>query len=155
LYALAATAVVLLTGKEPQQLIDPHGYCWHWQSEVTLSYKLEWILSKMLSPHPGDRFGSAGEVSKTLQNTSITTTSQFTETAAAHTAQNLNQQNFRRKASFVGNLLAKSLFFIPFTTVLILGAYLCLKVADTPDLDVVPVPSQVNNSVFAFRRSLW
>ncbi|MEO0011837.1 MAG: hypothetical protein RLZZ535_226 [Cyanobacteriota bacterium] len=146
LYALAATAVVLLTGKEPQQLIDPHGYRWHWQSEVTLSPKLEWILSKMLSPYPSDRFGSAAEVSKTLQNTSITTTSQFTKTAATHAAQNLNHQNFRRKASFVANLLAKSLFFIPFTAVLILGGYLCLKVADLPDLDDAPVLSQANNS---------
>jgi ABC-type branched-subunit amino acid transport system substrate-binding protein len=146
LYALAATAVVLLTGKTPQQLINADSYRWHWQSEVTLSPKLEWILSKMLSPYPSDRFGSAAEVSKTLQNTSITTTSQFTETAA-HAAQNLNQQNFRRKASFVANLLAKSLFFIPFTAVLILGGYLCLKVANLPDLDDAPVLSQANNSV--------
>lgn len=141
LYALAATAVVLLTGKNPQQLINADNYRWHWQSEVTLSPKLEWILSKMLSPYPSDRFGSAAEVSKTLQNTSITTTSQFTETA-----QNLNHQSFRRKASFVTNLLAKSLFFIPFTAVLILGGYLCLKVADLPDLDDAPVLSQANNS---------
>ena len=147
LYALAATAVVLLTGKNPQQLINADSYRWDWQSEVTLSPKLEWILNKMLSPYPSDRFGSAAEVSKTLQNTSITTTSQFTETPAAPAAQNLNQQNFRRKASFVANLLAKSLFFIPFTAVLILGGYLCLKVADLPDLDDAPVLSQANNSV--------
>jgi ABC-type branched-subunit amino acid transport system substrate-binding protein/tRNA A-37 threonylcarbamoyl transferase component Bud32 len=147
LYALAATAVVLLTGKTPQQLTNTDSYRWHWQSEVTLSPKLEWILSKMLSPYPSDRFGSAAEVSKTLQNTSITTNSQFTETPAAHAAQNLNQQNFKIKASFIANLLAKSLFFIPFTAVLILGGYLCLKVADLPDLDDAPVLSQANNSV--------
>lgn len=153
LYALAATAVVLLTGKEPQQLIDPHGYCWHWESEVILSSKLEWILSKMLSPHPSDRFRSAAEVSQTLQDISIIRTAQFTETTTETTvAQNLNQPSFNRN---VGDLLAKSLFFIPFFAVLILGGYLCLKVTDLPDLDVVPEPSQVNNSVFAFRRSLW
>ncbi len=100
----------------------------------------------MLSPYPSDRFGSAAEVSKTLQNTSITTNSQFTETAATHAAQNLNHQSFRRKASFVANLLAKSLFFILFTAVLILGGYLCLKVADLPDLDDTPVLSQANNT---------
>jgi ABC-type branched-subunit amino acid transport system substrate-binding protein/serine/threonine protein kinase len=147
LYALAATAVVLLTGKPPQQLIDADSYRWHWQSEVTLSSKLEWILSKMLSPYPSDRFGSAAEVSNTLQNTSITTNSQFIETAATHAAQNLNQQNFKRRASLIANLLAKSLFFIPFTAVLILGGYLCLKVANLPELDVSPVLSQANNPV--------
>jgi len=34
LYALAATAIVLLTGKEPQQLIDPHTDRWHWQTKI-------------------------------------------------------------------------------------------------------------------------
>lgn len=147
LYALAATAVVLLTGKSPQQLTNADSYHWQWQSEVTLSPKLEWILSKMLSPYPSDRFGSAAEVSNTLQNTSITTNSQFTETAATHTAQNLNQQNFKSKASLIANLLARSLFFIPFTAVLILGGYLCLKVANLPELDDAPLLSQANNSV--------
>ena len=37
LYALAATLVVLLTGKEPQQLIDPNGYRWNWQHQVILN----------------------------------------------------------------------------------------------------------------------
>lgn len=149
LYALAATAIVLLTGKQPQQLIDPGSYRWHWrhevsplgQSEVTLSPKLEWILNKMLSPHPSDRFNSAAEVSKTLQDISRITTSQFSKTTIA---ENLNQQSFRTKTSILGDLLAKSLFFIPFTAVLILGGFLCLKM---PDLDVVPMLFKDNNLV--------
>ena len=71
LYALAATAVVLLTGKEPQQLIDPNSYRWNWQAEVTLSPKLERVLTIMLSPNPGDRFSSATEVIQTLENISV------------------------------------------------------------------------------------
>ncbi|PSB09126.1 hypothetical protein C7B62_14260 [Pleurocapsa sp. CCALA 161] len=141
LYALAATAVVLLTGKEPQQLINPDGYRWNWQSEVTLSPKLEWILNTMLSPHPSERFGSAAEVCKTLQDISIITTSQFSQTT---TAENFNQPSFRTKTSILGDLLAKSLFFIPFSAVLILGGFLCLKVSD---LDVAPGLSDTNNSV--------
>ena len=74
LYALAATAVVLLTGKEPQQLIDPDNYRWNWRSQVTVSPKLEWILTTMLSPNPSDRFGSAAEVSKIIQDISIVET---------------------------------------------------------------------------------
>ncbi|VEP16821.1 putative ABC-type branched-chain amino acid transport system, periplasmic component [Hyella patelloides LEGE 07179] len=67
LYALAATAVVLLTGKEPRQLIVPYSYQWHWQKEITLSPKLEWVLSKMLAPNPSDRFDRATEVRQAFQ----------------------------------------------------------------------------------------
>ena len=76
LYALAATAVVLLTGKEPKQLIDLNGYRWNWQEEVTLSPKLEWLLTTMLSPNPSDRFGSAVEVSQTPDSISVETPTQ-------------------------------------------------------------------------------
>ncbi len=98
LYALAATAVVLLTGKEPQQLIDPHDYRWHWRSLVTLSPKLEWILSTMLSPHPSDRFGSAAEVSKTLQDIAVITTAQFQKT---NTVNSSKLQTIKPKAALV------------------------------------------------------
>ena len=70
LYALAATAVVLLTGKKPQQLIDPNTYHWNWQEEITLSPKLNWILTKMLAPIPCERFSSAREVLQALQGVS-------------------------------------------------------------------------------------
>ena len=71
LYALAATAVVLLTGKEPQQLIDFGSYRWYWRSAVTINPKLEWILTTMLSPYPRNRFGSAAEVKQILQDISV------------------------------------------------------------------------------------
>lgn len=73
LYALAATAVVLLTGKEAQKLIDPNTYYWNWQEEVTVSPQLASVLSTMLAPDPGDRFRSATEVIKNLNPSSITT----------------------------------------------------------------------------------
>ena len=71
LYALAATAVVLLTAQEPQKLIDPINFEWNWQQEVNLSPKLRWVLSKMLAPIPKDRFGSATEVIQALQDISV------------------------------------------------------------------------------------
>lgn len=66
LYALAATAVVLLTGKTAKQLIDPDNYCWKWQSEAAISPKLASVLTTMLAPNPGDRFSNATEVIKNL-----------------------------------------------------------------------------------------
>ena len=69
LYALAATALVLLTGKEPQQLIDQHSMSWNWRREVNLSPHFSAILDKMLSYRPSDRFQSAREVMQALGGT--------------------------------------------------------------------------------------
>ncbi|HEY9853413.1 MAG TPA: serine/threonine-protein kinase [Leptolyngbyaceae cyanobacterium] len=66
LYALAATVLVLLTGKEPQQLIDPHNMIWNWRREVSLSLTLSQVLDKMLAYRPGDRYQSAREVIQAL-----------------------------------------------------------------------------------------
>ena len=62
LYALAATVLVLLTGKEPQELIDDRNLAWHWRQEVHLTPMLGTVLDKMLSPRPSDRYHSAGHV---------------------------------------------------------------------------------------------
>jgi serine/threonine-protein kinase len=67
LYALAVTAVVLLTGKEPQQLYDGSKAVWRWRSEVRLSPTLEAVLNKMLAHSPSDRFQDAGQVMGALQ----------------------------------------------------------------------------------------
>jgi serine/threonine protein kinase len=67
LYALAATALVLLTGKEPTELIDPQSLTWNWRSVTTLDPQLGNILDRMLQPNPAARFQSAAEVLRALQ----------------------------------------------------------------------------------------
>jgi serine/threonine-protein kinase len=67
LYALAATSLTLLTGKEPQSLVDSQTLTWQWQAYATISAELGRILQKMLSIYPGDRFQSAREVLTELQ----------------------------------------------------------------------------------------
>ncbi len=67
LYALAATAVVLLSGKTPQELRNSVDSQWNWQSFVNINPKLELILSTMLEPNPSDRFSTATEVREILQ----------------------------------------------------------------------------------------
>ncbi len=62
LYALAATIVVLLTGKEPQELFDDVSLTWHWAQFTSLSLGLKQVLEKMLSFKPNDRYSSALEV---------------------------------------------------------------------------------------------
>ena len=62
LYALGVTAVVLLTGQEPQTLIDPHTLEWRWRSWVTVSPTLGQVLDRMLAYRPSDRYPSATAV---------------------------------------------------------------------------------------------
>ncbi|MBW4637399.1 MAG: protein kinase [Gloeocapsa sp. UFS-A4-WI-NPMV-4B04] len=66
LYALAATVLVLLTGKEPQELIDEYNLTWNWRREVNLSPNLGAVLDKMLSQPTGDRYQSARQVLQAL-----------------------------------------------------------------------------------------
>lgn len=62
LYALAATMLVLLTQKEPQQLIDPQTLNWNWRKYTKLNPKFGEILDKMLAYRHGDRFSSVQDV---------------------------------------------------------------------------------------------
>jgi serine/threonine-protein kinase len=62
LYALAATVLVLLTGKEPHQLLDTQTLHWNWRGECSLSPNLSLVLDKMLAQQPSQRYSSAREV---------------------------------------------------------------------------------------------
>ena len=66
LYSLAATAIVLLTGKQPDELYDSHGGKWDWQSQAKVSSNFKKILNKMLAYKPCDRYQSAEEIIKLL-----------------------------------------------------------------------------------------
>lgn len=66
LYSLAVTALVLLTGKEPQDLYDIYQGNWRWGQEIQVSSQLQAVLQKMLAHKPSDRFSSADEVLQAL-----------------------------------------------------------------------------------------
>lgn len=67
LYALAVTGIVLLTGREPHQLLDSLTLDWNWQPYTRVSRELANILNKMLALHPADRYQSAKAVHSDLQ----------------------------------------------------------------------------------------
>jgi serine/threonine protein kinase/class 3 adenylate cyclase len=67
LYALAVSAIVLLTGRELGLLIDQGSLEWKWHSYVNLSDRLLQLLNKMLAEKPKDRYQSAVEVLVELQ----------------------------------------------------------------------------------------
>ncbi|MBW4627157.1 MAG: substrate-binding domain-containing protein [Brasilonema octagenarum HA4186-MV1] len=66
LYALAVSVLVLMTGKKPQQLLDPHTLQWFWENELRLNPLLIKTLSRMLALRPSSRFQSAQEVLQVL-----------------------------------------------------------------------------------------
>ena len=70
LYALAVTAIVLLTGREPLDLIDQRSLEWRWQAYAQSASRLGPILSKMLAEKPMDRYQSAPEVLAVLERSS-------------------------------------------------------------------------------------
>ncbi|QLE58844.1 serine/threonine-protein kinase [Nostoc sp. TCL26-01] len=72
LYSLAVTALVLLTGKEPQKLYDTYQGIWRWGKEINVSIKLESVLKKMLAYKPSDRYQNATQVLQDLPSTSVT-----------------------------------------------------------------------------------
>lgn len=67
MYALAVSALILLTGKMPHLLID-NSLNWEWESHVNVSGSLAAILNKMLAPVPSERYQTATEVIAELQN---------------------------------------------------------------------------------------
>ncbi|HIK45109.1 MAG TPA: serine/threonine protein kinase [Leptolyngbyaceae cyanobacterium M65_K2018_010] len=66
LYALAVTAIVLLTGKEPQDLFDDVHLTWNWQPYANVSPGLAEVLNRAISYRPGDRYQSVSEMAQAL-----------------------------------------------------------------------------------------
>jgi serine/threonine protein kinase len=71
LYALAVTAIVLLTGKEASALFEGDKMNWDWRKWTPIGDELANVLGRMLSPAPNDRYQSAIEAYRDLQPLSI------------------------------------------------------------------------------------
>ena len=128
LYALAATSVVLLTGKKPQKLIDSSNYHWNWQQEVSLSLRLTSVLTTMLSANPSDRFGNATEVIKALQDITIPTpTPTVKRTAFVSNAIESIKQYPINKIQKTRFLVFLQLLFITIISATTFGSLLWLK----------------------------
>lgn len=66
LYALGVTAIVLLTGKYPRDLVDQDSLEWRWRQQVALTPQLAAVLNQLLYPQPKGRFQSAQEVMEAI-----------------------------------------------------------------------------------------
>lgn len=92
LYALAVTVLVLLTLKEPQELIDHQTLHWNWQQEVNLSPDFGKILDKMLLPIPSDRYQSANDVLQALSRVTLNQSSNLHQQLTKATSSNVHPQ---------------------------------------------------------------
>ena len=70
LYSLAVTILVLLTGKEPQNLYDSYNGDWRWGEQIKVNPNLEKVLKKMLAYKPSDRYQKAEQVLQDLTSPS-------------------------------------------------------------------------------------
>lgn len=61
LYALGVTALVLLIGKEPEELYDDRRDRWSWPEQIELSNTLRQVLIRLVAHNPEDRYPSAGQ----------------------------------------------------------------------------------------------
>ena len=59
LYAIALTAILLLTGKELPDLWNAQTQTWDWETYKLVSDGLNQVLARMLSPRPEERFPTA------------------------------------------------------------------------------------------------
>ncbi|MCS6960140.1 MAG: serine/threonine-protein kinase [Pseudanabaenaceae cyanobacterium SKYGB_i_bin29] len=71
IYALAVTALVLLTGRDPQELFDEVNLVWRWQDYVSLSPHFAQVLERMLRHRPADRYADAREALLYLRQSQV------------------------------------------------------------------------------------
>ncbi len=78
LYALAVTAIVLLTGKEPAELYDENLTLWNWQRFAKVNPRFSQVLNRMLNYIPGERYQSVRDVQIALDSINGSTQPQGT-----------------------------------------------------------------------------
>ncbi|MBD1194668.1 MAG: phosphotransferase [Vulcanococcus sp. Clear-D1] len=67
LYSLAVVALVLLSGEEPAQLLDPATLAWRWPVSLDALPALQKVLARLLSTGAEERFLSASAALQALQ----------------------------------------------------------------------------------------
>jgi serine/threonine-protein kinase len=71
LYSLAVVALVLLSGEEPAQLLDPASLAWRWPVCLDALPALQAVLARLLSTGAEERFPSASAALQALQQISM------------------------------------------------------------------------------------
>jgi serine/threonine-protein kinase len=67
LHALGVVALVLLSGDEPEALLDPVSLAWRWPAALEGEEPLRQQLERLVTPEPNHRFASAGQALAAFQ----------------------------------------------------------------------------------------
>ena len=67
LYSLGVVALVMLSGEEPAQLLDPASLAWRWPAGLALDPPYRDALERLISADPSRRFASAGQALAVFQ----------------------------------------------------------------------------------------
>ncbi|MEH2290849.1 protein kinase domain-containing protein [Nostoc sp.] len=122
IYSLGLTAIYLLTGKHPQELLtDLKTGEILWQQHVpNVSSQLATVLNQAIKPHAGDRYSTASKMLYALQSAANTSTVSFSATAtstqqtqplyypqknSAIPVSSTSSGNWQKSAVIVGSLL--------------------------------------------------
>lgn len=108
LYALGVTSIVLMTGKQPQQLIDPYTMYWLWKEQLNLSQQLSGVLNRMLATQPVERFQSADELLQHLEADLSESKTLLLNHSVRNPAVNANQSYTPANNSGQGGILKNS-----------------------------------------------
>lgn len=103
LYALAATSVVLLTGKQPDRLYNYQTGQWDWE-QIEASSHLKQVLRKMLAERPCDRYPSVERVRQALE----TRNSVFTSFISRFRTRKVAPGESRPQSSWLGTRIYRS-----------------------------------------------
>ena len=110
LYSLAATAIVLLTGKLPDELYDSNQGRWNWENYAQVSPSFSKILTKMLAYLPRDRYQSAEKVRQVLETENNSIISNFISrirTLIVAPADNEAKENNRTRQYSVSRVISQ------------------------------------------------
>lgn len=84
LYAVGATALTLLTGKEAKEIYNSATTTWEWRKYVKLSPEFSRIVDRLLEYHPHQRYQSAKEVLAILPTATNRTKANFNPAPPTH-----------------------------------------------------------------------
>lgn len=148
LYALAVTILVLLTGKNPQALIDERTLSWQWEKEVNVSPNLAALLNKMLQPNMSDRYQNARQVWQALKASSnesnLAIAPVYTGASVMHNYQTPTIVDApHQEKSALGKILLGSLVLLGLAGTTFWGVTNYLQSASNPSVSVKTTPSPV------------
>ena len=109
LYALAATSIVLLTGKQPDRLYNRQTESWDWKN-IEASSQLKQVLRKMLSERPCDRYQSVEQVRQALEVKNSVFTSFISRFRTRVVAPGIERDDRQPRSSWLGTQLYRSRF---------------------------------------------